>query len=308
MRSIAVWMITYNHENYIAKAIEGVLSQTMLPHLLLVVSVDLCDDKTLEIVKKYQKGNGDVIRIIDRANRVGYQENFISALEEIQKDFDFIAMCEGDDYWCDPLKLEKQKSILEKNSECVMSFHDGISIDDNDNNLGFFSEGRMKKGHEAGYINTDIILKSPLRMIHLSSIFFRPRGIDFSFLREYFYDAPVLDTPLINIIAGYGEVHYCPDKMFVQRNHNDSITNSRKFDFRYYLQVKRMLNNVITIIPRYKNEIQCAIKGRYFSFLMNCYSNSNKFEKISLSIKMLIYVKYTNYTVGDLFYLLRKKW
>jgi glycosyltransferase involved in cell wall biosynthesis len=110
-------MITYNHGLYIKDAILGVLAQTTNFDIELIVADDCSTDKTeavvQEIIITHPKSN--IIRYNRHSVNKGMMSNFIWSLEQCKGEY--IALCEGDDYWIDPYKLQKQINFLEINGE-----------------------------------------------------------------------------------------------------------------------------------------------------------------------------------------------
>jgi glycosyltransferase involved in cell wall biosynthesis len=115
-------MITYNHAPYIAQAIEGVLQQKTNFPFELVIGEDCSTDGTREIVFEYQKKHPDIIRVITSDENVGAKKNGLRVLKACQGKY--IAFCEGDDYWHNPDKLQKQVDYMESHPECGMLFAD----------------------------------------------------------------------------------------------------------------------------------------------------------------------------------------
>ncbi len=112
---------TYNHEKYIKDALDGfVMQKTNFPFEVLVGD-DCSADKTSEIVAEYAKKYPDIIKHIKRKKNMGAQPNSVDLLERI--DADYVALCEGDDYWTDENKLQKQVDFLEKNKHLNGCFH-----------------------------------------------------------------------------------------------------------------------------------------------------------------------------------------
>jgi glycosyltransferase involved in cell wall biosynthesis len=108
---VSVHMITYNHEPYIAQAIEGVLLQEVDFPFELVIGEDRSTDATREIVLEYQKKYSDIIRVITSSKNVGAHKNARRTQKACRGTY--IAFCEGDDYWHHPKKLQKQIEFLE---------------------------------------------------------------------------------------------------------------------------------------------------------------------------------------------------
>ena len=112
---VSVVMITYNHDKFIAEAINGVLMQQCNFNIELIVANDSSVDKTDDIIQNYltNNSNSSCIRYFRQSNNVGMTANFIFALNQCKGKY--IAFCEGDDYWTDPFKLQKQVDFLENN-------------------------------------------------------------------------------------------------------------------------------------------------------------------------------------------------
>ncbi len=108
---VSVFMVTYNHEPYIAQAIEGVLQQETSFPFELVIGEDCSTDGTREIVFDYQKKYPDTIRVITSDKNVGACKNGLRTEKACRGKY--IAFCDGDDYWHHPRKLQKQIEFLE---------------------------------------------------------------------------------------------------------------------------------------------------------------------------------------------------
>ena len=125
---LSILSITYNHEKFIAQAIESWLMQKTDFEFEIVIGEDCSTDNTLQIIKEYQKEHPDLIKVITSEQNVGMQANFIRTYEACQGKY--IALCEGDDYWTDPLKLQKQVDFLEENENYFITGHKAKIIDD----------------------------------------------------------------------------------------------------------------------------------------------------------------------------------
>src|SRR5579863_10267113 len=119
--TVSVHMITYNHEKYIADAINGVAFQKTNFPIELIISDDCSTDKTRQIIEKFTIMYPDLLRPIFREKNIGSMANFTDTFSYCSGKF--IALCEGDDYWSDPYKLQKQVDFLENNPNYVGCFH-----------------------------------------------------------------------------------------------------------------------------------------------------------------------------------------
>ena len=120
---VSVQMITYNHEPHIAQAIEGVLMQETDFSIELIIGEDCSTDRTRDIVLDYQKKYPEIIRVVTSEHNVGMIKNGWRTNKACRGKY--IAFCEGDDYWTDPLKLQKQVDFLEVNPDYGLVHSDG---------------------------------------------------------------------------------------------------------------------------------------------------------------------------------------
>src|SRR5690349_16516557 len=109
---VSVCMVTYNHEKFIEKAIEGVLMQETDFDVELVIGEDFSTDQTRSIIEKYQQKYPGKIIIAPSEHNLGMMKNFVNTLNTCTGEY--IALCEGDDFWTDPTKLQRQVEFMEK--------------------------------------------------------------------------------------------------------------------------------------------------------------------------------------------------
>lgn len=119
---VSIVMVTYNHAGVIAQAIESVVMQKTTFRLELIIGEDRSTDRTREIVAHYQALHPELIRAIYQSTNVGMHRNFRAVFAQAAADY--VAFLEGDDYWTDPLKLQRQVDFLDANPECPGCFHD----------------------------------------------------------------------------------------------------------------------------------------------------------------------------------------
>jgi glycosyltransferase involved in cell wall biosynthesis len=117
--------ITYMHEPFIRECIEGILMQKTTFPVEVLIHDDASTDKTAEIVREYQAKHPCLIKAICQKENQYSKPGKGTMREDIKKLVrgKYIALCEGDDYWTDPLKLQKQVEFLEGNEEYVMCYH-----------------------------------------------------------------------------------------------------------------------------------------------------------------------------------------
>jgi len=219
---VSVLMITYNHELYIGQAIEGVLMQRVDFKLELVIGEDCSLDSTRAICERYAEHHPGKIRLLSSERNHGMMPNFLRSLKACNGKY--IATCEGDDYWTDPLKLQKQVEFLEANPGFVFSFHDSCILNQKT------GEKRNRIGERN--IDSTVDLKSLIiqNNIPTASLVFR-NIIDSNSLPDWFSKISKGDYGLCVLLAENGPGKYLPGVMSVYRVHDGGVWSSRGFEF-----------------------------------------------------------------------------
>lgn len=120
---VSICCATYNHENYIKQALEGFLMQIVNFSIEIIVHDDASIDNTSNIIREYAKQHPQIITIIQPENLMSKGLNPTIEYCLLKAQGKYIALCDGDDYWTDPLKLQKQVDFLEQNEDYVMCTH-----------------------------------------------------------------------------------------------------------------------------------------------------------------------------------------
>src|SRR5690606_940515 len=127
---VSISCITYNHGHYIRECLDGILMQQCDFTFEILIHDDASTDETQEIIKEYQEKFPDIIKPVFQN-----ENQYSQGIRGLMSRFNFprakgkyIAICEGDDYWTDPLKLQKQVDFLEENPNYNISFHRAVRI------------------------------------------------------------------------------------------------------------------------------------------------------------------------------------
>src|SRR5690606_11316563 len=128
---VSISCITYNHAPYIRECLDGFMMQKCDFDFEVLIHDDASTDGTQEIIKEYQEKYPEIIKPIFQT-----ENQYSKGIRGMNIQFNFpraqgkyIALCEGDDYWTDPLKLQKQLDFLEANPEYVLSCHNYKILD-----------------------------------------------------------------------------------------------------------------------------------------------------------------------------------
>ena len=126
---VSICCITYNHEKYIEETIDSFLMQETDFPFEVVIGEDCSTDNTRKIVEKYKEMYPNIIKLIVSENNVGMQANGQRTMEACIGEY--MALCEGDDYWTDKNKLQIQKDFLESNPEYIICYTDVEAFNEN---------------------------------------------------------------------------------------------------------------------------------------------------------------------------------
>lgn len=117
---VSVCTITYNQEDYIEQTIRSILEQRLNVPFEVIIGDDCSTDSTGIICQRWATEYPDHIHLLPNSTNLGVIRNFFRVLGEARGKY--IALCEGDDYWCDADKLQKQVDYLESHPECGMVY------------------------------------------------------------------------------------------------------------------------------------------------------------------------------------------
>lgn len=274
---VSISCITYNHAPYIKECLDGFLNQKCEFNYEILIHDDSSTDGTKEIIENYHKKFPNVIKpILQKENQwskgvrgINIQFNFPRAKGK------YIALCEGDDYWTDPYKLQKQVDFLEKNEDCNLVYH-RVNIKDQEKNVIYPELLNTKK---------EVIKKNLSELalygnfMHTPSVLFR-NNLDFK--QEYF-KGNVGDYILWFMNGVKGNFGYLPDIMAVYRLSKNSTWGKKDFYFR--------ANNWLHVIKTVKKispsiDISNNLNKQAYNLVF-----SEDFEGVTIKQKLRLYLK-----------------
>jgi glycosyltransferase involved in cell wall biosynthesis len=213
-------MITYNHEAYIEKAIRSVMMQKADFKFQLVIGEDCSLDGTNKICQKLHSEFGDKIKLLPSQKNIGMMPNFIRTL--MSCDQKYIAICDGDDYWTDPYKLQKQVDFLEGNSEYSICAHNTVMYAENTKE--FIETPMSDQDHSLNqFILGTIIGRSA------SSIVFRmDEWVKNKIGSDDFLNGAGGDWMLTIILLQRGKMKYFGEAMGIYRLHDQGVYSGQQ--------------------------------------------------------------------------------
>ncbi len=225
---VSVLVPTYQHEDHIATCLDSILAQRTTFPFEVLVGEDGSTDGTRAICERYAAANPDRIRLFLRSRkdvmhilgRPTGRANLLHLLGEARGTY--VALCEGDDMWLDPLKLQRQVNVMEERNDAMGCFTNAYN-DIKGARYPYFGEGSTPEPH--GEVDQRRIV-SGLGIPTCSFLF---RRCELRFIPEELFKAPVADTLLFAHVARNGPLLYLPIIAGVRHVHPGGI-NSMKSD------------------------------------------------------------------------------
>lgn len=277
---VSIFMLTYNQERYIRQALDSILMQKVNFEYEIVIGDDCSTDSTPDILKEYYRKWPDRIKLILRKKNVGVTKNLYDVLRKMRGDY--VACLEGDDYWTDENKLQKQYDFLEANREYVACVHDYERRYDDGSVKIEHCLGAQKNNGESYKLKGNCWTLHDYEATrgipsHANTLFFRnfmlEKNLDFS----YFYKASgcIGDQTLFLTILSKGNIYCMPELMSVYRyvtkageSNVLSTIKNKNYEYQHYIyqanQEKYLRENLSTIVDlslRKKNVLASAVSS-----------------------------------------------
>lgn len=265
---VSVCMIVYNHEEFLKKAINGVLMQKTNFEVEFIISNDASSDQSEQIISQANATKNIQIKKYNHTQNMGMMANFLFALQQCTNKY--IAICEGDDYWTDPLKLQKQFDILENNPDCKICFTNNSKLILNGDIIPAAPKKiPIKTGFEdilkGNYIST------------LTAMFLNEKNVEFP---VWFKTLSIGDWPLyLWILRNNGKIYFLEEDTATYRADVGVSTSIRKNPLVNLTLIKDILEAMSSDVnfKKYKTSILEALYLQETS-IMSYYMRNKKYN------------------------------
>lgn len=228
---VAVNVNTYNHCQFIRDCIEGIIMQKTTFPVRVLIFDDCSTDGTREIVQEYEAKYPHLITGFYPKENTFRKPNRSEALKPrkiIRDTALYIAKCEGDDYWIDSLKLQKQIEVLENDPDCSLCFHPTKFVRNNNPLDSYIHAPSIKRDK---YTMIDVI-RGGGGFMATNSMVYRTEYLKNNY-PDWARKAPVGDLPLMLVLASKGHFRYVDDVMGVYRiMSSDSAWSAKMKDWK----------------------------------------------------------------------------
>lgn len=224
---VSVCLITYNHAKYIRQALDSVYAQETDFPIEVVIGDDCSTDGTTETVLEYQRRYPEKTRVLLAKENLGQHTgngrlNFVRTLQACRGEY--VALLEGDDYWTNPEKLQKQVEFLEEQPEYVMCFgNTTILRDATGETCPAFLNPASEITHEELVRCRHFDRGAKLQGLgHTSTVMFRKSAL--SILPDFYYRHQSGDLMLYMILGSQGKTRFIDEQLSVYRKHGGGIS------------------------------------------------------------------------------------
>lgn len=260
---VSVCIFTYNHQSFIEQCIESVLMQNTNFPIEIIIGEDYSTDTTRLICSKYQKQYSNKIILLDRGKNIGMSNNIFDTVKKARGKY--VALLDGDDYWINPLKLQKQYDYMEQNKKINLCFHQSIVIDERSNKINFFV--RDKRSY---YSLGDIIARW---CMSTGSMFYRREAMSFP---PFVYHTHNFDLAIQLLVMKDGSLAgYIDEIMSVYRINDGSNTNNPNYGVEKTCERKILLFKEFN---EYTNEVYRSEIETHIIELQRIKKNARKFH------------------------------
>jgi glycosyltransferase involved in cell wall biosynthesis len=209
---LSISCLTFNHVFFIKKCLDSFLMQKTTFPIEVIIHDDCSNDGTREIIEEYSRKYPDIIfPIFQTENQYSRGvRGFMARFNFPRCRGKYIALCEGDDYWTDPYKLQKQVDFLESNTDYSLCFHDAV-YSYTDTTKKKFSEKYPFLNEKNDFTRQDLLERQ--WFIPTASMLFR----NFGKVPDFFFKINAGDYNLQLYLSKTGKFHYISDTMSVYR-------------------------------------------------------------------------------------------
>lgn len=281
---VSVIVCAYNQEQTVARTLDHVLNQQTDYSYEIIIGEDCSKDGTRSLCEQYATNHPSIIKLLPKAPNKGLMRNYRDCLAEATGEY--IMACAADDWWHNPLKIQKQVTILEEHPECVLTYSGCYRY-----NVMMGTTTAMKVVIPQGDM-FDALL--PVDFICAPTVCYRSSILQKISIDEYIAAGyPMEDYPMWLDMANYG-TFYPLDEETVTYTHNSNSASTfmalkKQVEFEGYVQQVRK-----DMVAKYKKEHLYSLKDLEDIYWRNLYSHGIKFNNRKFSLESILKVNKKN--------------
>ena len=277
---VTVRCITYNQKDYIRQCLDGFVMQRTNFRFEAIVHDDASTDGTAEIVREYAEKYPDIIKpIFETENQYSKHDGSLGRIMNANTRGKYVAICEGDDYWTDPLKLQKQADFLDANPQCSLTYHACKNVFSTPCKVNCITGENVKDF----YSDVDFVIHYPFQT---ATVMYRKEILDSDLYKKAQAIGCVFGDVLLYFSASrFGTIEGVNEKMSVYRCHEGSVSQ-HMYDAD---KLWKSYNDWLKVALLFGGKISSLIKKeRLSTFIVKAFSNKKYFLFLRLEALSLI--------------------
>lgn len=250
---ISVIVLTFNQEDTIGRTLDSILMQRCHVPYEIVIGEDCSTDGTLDICRQYEQKHPGIIRLFANKENKGVVNNYFDCILESKGQY--IADCAGDDFWVDPLKLEKEVSILEAHSEVTLVHTNWFSYEESTGISRISPSKPFTSPLTQGKVMIEaIVTQRKVPVIQLCTSLYRAAIIRQALIEEEalfrHQDYGCEDLQVAALMASHGDIAYIPDVTLNYSEGGETVSHSLDHH-KQFCFVKRITNQSFLLAQHY---------------------------------------------------------
>lgn len=213
---VSICCFTYNHKNFLSQTLDGFLQQKVNFSIEILLHDDASNDGTVDIINSYAIQYPNLIKPILQQENI-YSKGLLKTINVLNKsNGKYICMCEGDDFWCDPYKLQKQVDFLEENPEFMGCSHNTKILRESIENES--KEEFVVSNLQKDIFTIDDFTKGEVYFHNSSYMYKQINNVIYDLLNRF--DG---DWYISMVFASFGPIKYIDEVMSVYRIHDKGV-------------------------------------------------------------------------------------
>jgi glycosyltransferase involved in cell wall biosynthesis len=282
---VSVVMPTYNHEKFIKNALESVLRQKTTFDFNVIIADDCSSDATEQIIADILTSHSQKDKVIYLRNskNKGVTQSWRSVHDSLKSQY--FAFCEGDDYWTDDFKLQKQVDFLDANPSFSICFHNAkVSYIDIPQPDYILNETIAKDI----FTTDDLIGRKEIWFMATASLMFRTESV--RDIPDWLMKSKSVDIPLIILASLKGKIKYLPDIMAVYQKHYGGMSLTDHKDDASFLKNRIYMYRMINYETRFRYYLKLRqnIASYYYLLLSSRQIKDEPFQRFRIGLHYLL--------------------
>jgi glycosyltransferase involved in cell wall biosynthesis len=275
---VSILVLTYNHENFILQNLISLSEQEFNGNIEVVICNDCSTDKTREIIESFitKIANSNIdFKLFNHPKNIGMQNNFFWGLNKCIGEF--VAICDGDDYWIDSNKLEIQVSKFRKNEDIGLIFSNAKWFDDQ--NKEFVEIPLINRINFKTWHNLDLYIEQGSHFLNSPTFLFRRKLVNIP-LQTDLKENTIWDLFIILSILNNGHIVYFLEEITAVYRlllNSASRNDSRKKQFAFFL---KKLNTEVLFLKNKK--LKKIIRTKFYNEYFDSIKNVNIFKRLEI--------------------------